>query len=69
VAQSTSTPDRDVPVGEPNLELVRRSGWNVTVAYGHYCVAWRNRGEEVLLVWRNGAWEQVSGRGEWRDAA
>ena len=62
--------NREAASEDPNLELVRRSGWNITVAYGNYCVAWRNRGEEVVLVWRNGTWIQVSGRGgEWRDAA
>jgi hypothetical protein len=61
--------DRELAAGEPNLEIVRRAGWAVRIAYGRYCVAWRGRDEEVVLVWRNGTWEQLNGRGQWRDAA
>jgi hypothetical protein len=56
------------PSDVPNLELIRRSGWNVGTARGIYAVAWRGR-EEVLLVWRDGAWERTAGKGDYRDAA
>ena len=59
--------DRDARADEPNLEVVRRAGWAVRVACGRYCVAWRGRDEEVVLVWQNGTWEQLTGRGHWRD--
>jgi hypothetical protein len=61
--------DKETKRDEPNLEVIRRAGWAVTTTYGRYCVAWRGRGEEVVLVWRNGTWEQITGRGQWRDAA
>lgn len=61
--------DQDTRAEEPNLEIVRRAGWAVRIAAGRYCVAWRGRDEEVVLVWQNGAWELLTGRGQWRDAA
>jgi hypothetical protein len=63
------SPHQEAAPEEPNLEIVRRSGWHVTHAAGRYCVAWRGRDEEVVLVWRNGTWERVTGRGQFRDAA
>jgi hypothetical protein len=60
--------DQETSVDEPNLEMVRRAGWAVFLTYGRYCVASRGRSEEVVLVWQNGAWEQLTGRGQWRDA-
>lgn len=52
---------------EPNVEMVRRLGWSVKAASGHYCVAWRGA-DEVVLVWRGGHWERVGGS-ELREAA
>jgi hypothetical protein len=45
----------------PNFELLRQSGWSVGTTAGPYCVAFRGP-EEVVLVWRNGEWEQVTSR-------
>jgi len=59
--------NREARSDEPNLELVRRAGWSVGDVSGRYCVAWRGRDEEVVLVWQNGTWEQLTGRGHWRD--
>ena len=58
--------NREARSDEPNLELVRRAGWSVRAVSGRYCVAWRGRDEEVVLVWQNGTWEQLTGRGHWR---
>ncbi len=52
---------------EPKPELLRRHGWNVKAAYGHYCVIWRGS-EEVVMVWRDGKWERAGG-GQLREAA
>ncbi len=52
----------------PNFELLYRAGWSVECVVGQYCVAWRGP-EEVVLVWRDGAWRQVAGRGAVRNAA
>ena len=60
--------NREAQSDEPNLEMVHRAGWSVRAVSGRYCVAWRGRNEEVVLVWRNGTWEQLIGRGRWRDA-
>jgi len=49
----------------PNEELVRRAGWRVNAMVGPYCVAWRGR-DEVVLVWREGEWQALSG--PYRDA-
>lgn len=46
----------------PNYELLRHSGWSVNMICGHYCVAFRGS-QEVVLVWANGEWKQVGGRG------
>jgi hypothetical protein len=48
--------------GEPNVELLRRTGWSVATSLGSYCVAWRGR-DEVVFEWRAGTWHRVSGRG------
>jgi hypothetical protein len=47
---------------EPNVELLRRSGWVIGISSGIYCVAWKGR-HEVVFEWRLGAWHRVSGRG------
>jgi len=47
---------------EPNVELLRRSGWSVGSFAGLYCVAWRGR-DEVVFEWRNGGWHRLGGRG------
>ena len=52
---------------EPNIELLRRSGWSVGVSSGSYCVAWRGQ-HEVVFEWRFGEWHRVSGRGGIIDA-
>jgi len=59
--------DQETRTDEPNLELVRRAGWTVGEAHGQYCVAWRGRSEEVVLVWQKGTWEQLTGSGQWQD--
>jgi hypothetical protein len=61
---SESTPAAD----PPNYELLRVAGWVVGAVVGRYCVAWRGA-EEVVLVWQNGEWSQVAGRGAVRKAA
>lgn len=48
--------------GEPNVELLRRTGWSVAAFSGVYCVAWRGR-DEVVFEWRAGNWHRVGGRG------
>ncbi|HJZ54601.1 MAG TPA: hypothetical protein VKE74_06560 [Gemmataceae bacterium] len=48
--------------GEPNFELLRRSGWSVNTISGPYCVAWKGR-DEVVFQWRDGAWQRVGGSG------
>lgn len=48
--------------GEPNVELLRRTGWSVGTFTGDYCVAWRGR-DEVVFEWRGGGWHRVGGRG------
>jgi hypothetical protein len=45
----------------PNFELLRQTGWSVGTTAGPYCVAFRGP-EEIVLVWRNGEWEQVTSR-------
>ena len=47
---------------EPNLELLRRSGWSVSTVSGAYCSAWRGR-DEVVFQWRDGGWHRLGGRG------
>ena len=64
----TPLSNRQTATDEPNLELVRRAGWAILFTAGLYCVAWRGRGEEVVLVWQHGTWEQLIGRGHWQDA-
>ena len=49
-------------IGDPNVELLRRNGWNVATISGSYCVAWRGR-DEVVFEWRDGGWHRVGGRG------
>lgn len=48
--------------GEPNVELLRRSGWLIGIFSGAYCVAWRGQ-NEVVFEWRSGEWYRVGGRG------
>ena len=48
--------------GEPNFELLRRSGWSVNTISGAYCVAWRGR-DEVVFEWRDEGWRRIGGRG------
>lgn len=52
---------------EPNLELLRRSGWSVSSFAGPYCMAWRGR-NEVVFQWREGEWHRVGGHGGVDDA-
>jgi hypothetical protein len=47
---------------EPNVELLRRSGWSIGLFSGVYCVAWRGQ-DEVVFEWRSGDWHRVGGRG------
>ena len=47
---------------EPNVELLRRSGWSVNSISGSYCVAWRGR-DEVVFQWRGDGWQRVGGHG------
>lgn len=47
---------------EPNIELLRRSGWSIGIFSGVYCVAWRGQ-DEVVFEWRSGDWHRVGGRG------
>jgi len=47
---------------EPNVELLRRSGWSIGTFSGAYCVAWRGPAE-VVFEWRSGDWHRVGGRG------
>ena len=49
--------------GNPNLELLRRQGWQIGTYRGPYCVAWKGS-TEVLLVWRDHSWQRLSGRGD-----
>jgi hypothetical protein len=58
--QPTSTLLRPLD-GEPNVELLRRSGWLIGIFAGAYCVAWRGS-EEVVFEWRSGDWHRVGGR-------
>lgn len=51
----------------PNVELLRRHGWSVNVLAGPYCVAWRGS-NEVIFVWRDGAWQRLGGKGGLDDA-
>ena len=60
MSQDSPAPPRVVEF--PNVELLRRDGWAVASQSGPYCVAFRGS-EEVVLVWRDGRWHQVSGRG------
>jgi|YNPBryunderm2012_1023409.scaffolds.fasta_scaffold09320_4 hypothetical protein len=46
---------------EPNLELLRHTGWSVMAMCGDYCVAFRDT-EEAVLAWRNGTWQQIGSR-------
>lgn len=48
--------------GEPNIELLRRTGWSVGTTTGTYCLAWRGR-DEVVFEWKAGGWQRVGGRG------
>ena len=48
--------------GEPNVELLRRSGWSVNSISGAYCAAWRGR-DEVVFEWRGDGWRRVGGHG------
>lgn len=52
----------------PNYELLRGAGWTVGAVVGRYCVAWRGA-DEVVLVWQDGGWSRVAGRGAVRAAA
>ena len=61
-------PRQESAVEFPNLELLRLTGWSVGSVIGRYCVAWRGS-EEVVLVWQDGEWRQVAGRGALREAA
>jgi hypothetical protein len=65
---SDPVPDSPAASDPPNYELLRGSGWAVGAVVGRYCVAWRGA-EEVVLVWRDGEWQQVAGRGTARQAA
>jgi len=47
---------------EPNVELLRRSGWSIGTFSGVYCVAWRGH-DEVVFEWKSGDWHRVGGRG------
>jgi hypothetical protein len=47
----------------PNLELLRRDGWSINSCHGPYVVAWRGSSEQIVVRWRNGAWERLDGRG------
>lgn len=49
-------------VESPNPELLRRLGWAVKAAHGHYCVVWRGS-LEVVMVWRDGTWQRAHGGG------
>jgi hypothetical protein len=51
----------------PNYELLRGAGWAVGAVVGRYCVAWRGA-DEVVLVWQDGGWSRVAGRGTVRAA-
>ncbi len=59
--QSQSTLLHSNPLA-PNVELLRRHGWSVSIATGDYCVAWRGR-DEVVFEWRGGEWQRLGGRG------
>ncbi len=54
--------------GEPNIELLRRSGWFVGNSSGSYCVAWRGR-DEVVFEWKAGGWHRITGHGSVDEAA
>jgi hypothetical protein len=56
------------PVGEPNLELLRRNGWFPGTQSGPYCVAWRGR-DEVVFEWKSDGWHRIGGRGGLEDPA
>ena len=60
--QATSPLLLTTPESEPNLELLRRSGWSVGPSSGPYCVAWRDR-DEVVFEWKLDGWHRVGGRG------
>ncbi len=47
---------------EPNFAQLRLHGWAVNACHGLYCVAFRGR-DEVVFVWKDGAWRRVGGRG------
>jgi hypothetical protein len=66
----SATPHDDTPrlIEFPDFEQLRRTGWMVNAVVGRYCVAFRGP-EEVVLVWRDGAWHQVAGRGTIREVA
>ncbi|MBA4062504.1 MAG: hypothetical protein C0501_02135 [Isosphaera sp.] len=57
-----SVPSPSARDAEPNVELLRRTGWSVGVSAGDYCVAWRGR-DEAVFEWRSGGWHQIGGRG------
>jgi hypothetical protein len=46
---------------EPNVELLRRTGWAIGFSEGNYCVAWKDQ-NEVVFEWRSGDWHRVSSR-------
>jgi hypothetical protein len=50
------------PSYEPNTDLLRIQGWSIISVFGPYCRAWKGSCE-ILVVWRNGAWQKVSGQG------
>jgi hypothetical protein len=57
-----TTPPPAPSTGEPNVELLRRSGWSVGAYNGPYCVAWRGH-DEAVFEWRQDGWHRVAGRG------
>lgn len=47
--------------GEPDFDMLRRSGWQVNLVIGRYCVAWRGH-HEALFAWHDSKWHQVPAR-------
>ena len=46
----------------PDYDALRRGGWQLKTIHGHYVVAWRGMGEEVVFTWRDGSWQQLAAR-------
>jgi len=46
----------------PDYDELHRGDWHLKTITGSYVVAWRNSGEEVVFIWRDGSWQQLASR-------